>query len=769
MKIARMALWTVAAVVGVGIAAPYVDAEGYRARIESALERALHREVTVQKVRFNLFTGPGFTIEGVTIAEDPSIGIEPFAYVDELKARVRLTSLWGRRISFSNLRFEGAPTLNLVKTDSGVWNYQLLLNRTSADDGDFPSIEVRGGRINFKFGDDKSVFYLSDADIDVDPADKNRTNLWFSGQPARTDRAARYFGRLLAKGSWIRPSGSEARLDITAELEPSAISEVARLFDSNSAVHGIIASRARIRGPISKLAVTGQLRFDDIHRWDMMPQRGGSWSVQYRGSLNLTAHLLDLSTLPTPDVPLVARFRASDYMSQPRWAASLELRGAPASAFVGLARHMGAPLPEGITLDGKLSGVVGYSSPGGAQGRFEFNDSAVQLPGAAPVRLRSGSVLIQGDRTEIGPAIVEMNGSQTAELSGAYDSGERTLQIRLETKGMDVIELHSGSGRLLGAGSVPVLEKCKQGIWRGWVRYTSEGDDPGAWSGDFNLQNARIDLPGIAEPLRIRSAAVLLDRSGRLSVRHMNARVGESSFGGEYRRIPGVAASERLKLHIGEIDIAEAERLLLPTLVRRRGLLARFRLGGAQPPAWLKSRDLEGEITVDKLTAGGRQWAVHSNLLWKGLTPRLTDIEAHNPYGAAEGDLTVNLTGDVPRYHLSGRIADLNYKGGAIVLEGSADTYGSGAALLANAHAVAAFTAENLVLSPDMDFRSITGTLELTPEVQLRFSSIQAARGNDVYSGQGSMQGDGRLTLELTTGRKQIRIAGNLLAPPETK
>jgi hypothetical protein len=87
--------------------------------------------------------------------------------------------------------------------------------------------------------------------------------------------------------------------------------------------------------------------------------------------------------------------------------------------------------------------------------------------------------------------------------------------------------------------------------------------------------------------------------------------------------------------------------------------------------------------------------------------------------------------------------------------------------LLANAHGAATFAGEDIVFSPDAEFRSITGALELQPEAHLRLMSVQAAHGFDVYSGQGAAQGDGRVVLDLTTGRKQLRVAGNLFPAPE--
>jgi hypothetical protein len=58
-------------VLAVGFAAPHFDIEFARPRIERALERGLGRRVEVGPVHFNLFTGPGFTVDKVTIHEDP--------------------------------------------------------------------------------------------------------------------------------------------------------------------------------------------------------------------------------------------------------------------------------------------------------------------------------------------------------------------------------------------------------------------------------------------------------------------------------------------------------------------------------------------------------------------------------------------------------------------------------------------------------------------------------------------------------------------------
>ena len=60
-----------------GLMLPRVNTDRYRGRIQAALEAALGRKVTFGKVHFNLFTGPGFTLRDVSVAEDPALGVNP--------------------------------------------------------------------------------------------------------------------------------------------------------------------------------------------------------------------------------------------------------------------------------------------------------------------------------------------------------------------------------------------------------------------------------------------------------------------------------------------------------------------------------------------------------------------------------------------------------------------------------------------------------------------------------------------------------------------
>jgi AsmA family len=762
----RIVVYIVLAIVAAGIAAPYLDAEGYRGRIQQALERALGRPVDVGKVHFNLFTGPGFTVDDVTIHEDPKIGIEPLAYVEELEARVRLTSFWTRRLSFSNLRLTN-PDINITKGADGVWNFQELMQRAESpvggNVGDFPSIQVRSGRISFKFGDYKSVFYLSDADVDVDPLDRDRLDIRFAGQPSRTDQAAQYFGQLLGRGIWQRGRDQDGHLDFHVELERSAISEVLKLIEGHGVgVHGIVASRAHIVGPVADLQVTGDLELDDIHRWDMFPQ-GGGWRLNYRGNLDLWSHNLSVSTDPTdnPGMPVMVRFRATDYLGDPHWTATAEFHDAPAGDFIAVARHMGAQLPDGIAIDGKVDGAIGYSRPGGMQGQLTMRNSSVAIPGVSPVKFRSANVTVDGDRIQIGPSVVEAANDQTAELEANYSMATNALDLKISTHGLGISELQSSSGRLFGTASIPVLEECRQGTWKGWVRYQNAGEGDGAWTGDFDVQNARIDLPGLAEPLHITAASVTVD-GRRAALTKMRGRAGNIRFAGDFRHDPAGTHGNHLRIEIPKASLADIQKMLMPTLSRPESLLARFRLSSAHVPEWLKNRRIEGPLLVDSLTAGDESWRFASRLAWDGTTIRFNGVEAGNRDSEASGQVAINLAGMTPRFRLTGQIADVDYKSGLLTLAGVINTRGVGTDLIANAVAKGTFSGENILFAPDAEFRTISGNFDWTPDTHLQLTAIEASQGLDRYSGQGLLQDDGKLLLDLSTAHRSVRFTGTV-------
>jgi hypothetical protein len=773
----KRVLWiALALVIAVGIAAPYLDANFMRSEIERALERGLGRKVEVGKVYFNLFTGPGFTIDDVTIYEDPRAGIEPFAYVGALEARVRLLGLLSRRLEFSSLRLLEGPqgeqtSINLTKTDAGPWNFQFLLGSAPAAAGTMPAIKMRGGRVNFKFGDTKSVFYFNDADLEVSPWSDGSVDLRFSGAPSRTDRAQQNFGHFFVRGRWVLRGGTAQRLDMRVELERSAVEEVARLLDRRGfGLHGIVAFDAQLSGPPSQLEIAGQFQIDDVHRWDLLPKRGGGWRVGYKGTLDLRGERLEISSISdTPDPPLQLQFRAWDFLSQPHWDASAGLRQIPLATLMEVARHMGAALSDKLIAEGSVSGAVNYSQPDGLGGHVAVQDASVALdvpadasPGVPQIqrlRAESAALTISGGALSLETTAVRVGENESADIEGRFDSNAG-LDLKIATRGLSVADLRS-----FGLSAIPLLEQTPQGTWRGWARYHWTPGSSGEWSGEYDLQNARIALEGIADPLHIQTASVI-STGPRIAVSRLRARIGAVAFTGEYRWDPSALRPHKFRIAIPAADAAELERLLAPTLIRERGFFARtLRLGPAPAPEWLKLRRADGTLSINTLTLGDMQAQITSaRLLWDGATVRLARLSGHLDDADLDGELDVDLSGRAPHYRFEGKLQNVPYKGGKLDFDGALEADGADAELLATARGEGQLRGRSIAFTPDAEFRTVAGCFDLLAGVRWKISCLEVTEGAETFTGAGATQADGRLVLDLTNRGRQIRYTGTLAA-----
>src|SRR5579872_1980782 len=354
----RSVLIVLLAVLKNGALAPFLSADRLRPRIQAALEAALNRPVQIGAVHLTLFTGPGFTVERVVIGDAPAAGVEPFAYVESMRARVRLTSLLTGKLAFSSLHLD-APSVNLVRMPSGGWNVQPWLDRpptAKSAPPTVPDIQISGGRLNFKSGDTKSVFYISEADMDVYPNEQGELVIRFSGVPARTDRGSQTFGQISARGLLRAGAHGAERLSMGVRLERTSLSEIVQLFDARDlGVHGFTIAEAQLAGPLNKIDVTASLNINDIHRWDLMPSHGEGWTMHYRGVLDLNAHRLELETFANEGQPqpVSIQLGIADYLANANWDASIRFHDLPAASLVETARHMGAPLAAGVQVDGR--------------------------------------------------------------------------------------------------------------------------------------------------------------------------------------------------------------------------------------------------------------------------------------------------------------------------------------------------------------------------------------------------------------------------------
>jgi hypothetical protein len=714
------------------LVAPYISADSYGQRLRTSLERTLGRKVEIRgPVRFSLWRGPGFSAEDVVIREDPSMGFEPAAYVDSIQVRPAFWPLVSGRFVIGSVRLEDA-TLNLAKAGD-TWNFTSFLNRSLMSAT--PAIHVRNGRINFKFGDTKSVFYLMNADIDISPPGSRRGgwSVACEADAARTDRPAFGLGSFALRGKWyIAPE----RVDLDLRLERAQLDELAALMSGQAGgVHGVVTSRLHLAGPLDGIGILGTLVVADVHRWDLLPPQGQGWPMDIRGRLNLVAQQIELEST-SPVVPLTTRFRAQDYLSRPRWAVTFTWNRIPIAPVLQLAADMGAQLPPKLRISGSIDGALGYSYPGGLQGELVLHNSSVAMPDSQPLRFEQVHVMVGKGKLWLAPSLLRTADDDLARVEAVYAFDEDTLDVSISSENMKVGALRAQAG----LNAVPWLEQLGSGHWSGQLRYHREPQH-NAWTGSLQLTEAQITLPGLTHRLQILSARVGID-GHRIAIERLIAHAGTIAFTGDYRYEPDTPRPHRLRLSASTISAADLETELMPTLRPNSSLWARA-LGRRNAPDWLEQRQAEGLIRIGDLDLGGVHLEkLRARLVWDVehvnfasfdafVGQELTPLSHPSAPAYVDGSLAITLSPRAPVYKLSAKVHGLNWQGSKADAEGRLETSGIGARVLSN----------------------------------LRLFDLSLRTEDDIYVGRGAVQEDGQLLIVLTDGNKEMRLTSSLAAP----
>jgi hypothetical protein len=760
--IAKIAGVLIAVLLVIGIAAPYINAGKYAERLRGSIERALGRQVEFRgKVQFSLFAG-GFTVEDVVIHEDPALGLEPIAHMDSISVRPALLPLLAGRFEIASIGLDGA-VVNLAKSgpadEWGRWNFSYIVSRSLMHTT--PALHVRNGRINFKFGDRKTVFYLLDTDLDISPPSSSGGG-WLldcTAKAARTDRPAQGLGAFTLRGRWyVAPE----RVDLTLTMDAARIEEVSALFQGQTGgIHGSISSRLHLAGPISGIGIVGNLRIEDVHRWDLLPTSGQGWPLNIRGRLDLVSQKLELesASAASPSLPLWVKFRATDYLSQPHWAVGLNWNHFPVVPLMQLAEHMGARFPTGVKLGGFIDGAIGYSGESRLQGALAFHDASLTIPDSPPLRFEQAQVVLDHGRILLAPALAKTSDGGEARVDAQYSLDSDSLDLAISTEGMKVSSLRAQ----VSLAAVPWLDQLRAGEWAGTLRYHREPAKAG-WTGDLQVTGAELPIPGVADPVELASAHAAID-GVRVTVDRLRARAGKLLFIGDYRYDPAAPRPHRLRLRAARWDAADLEAECLPALRRSRSLLARA-FGRTALPDWLKKRDLDGSVQIDHLLlAGAALDNVRARLVWSSAHIALENLQARMDRAELSGRLTVDLRSQSPSYTLTGKLNGLGWQGGKIDAEGSLTTSGVGAQLLSNLTSDGTFGATALDFGPPGPFRTATGSYALVwsqGAPRLKLTSLSLRTEDESFTGHGATQDDGRLLIVLTNGAREMRMTGLL-------
>ena len=737
-----------------GVMLPRVNTDRYRGRIQAALEAALGRKVTFGEVRFNLLTGPGFTLRDVSVAEDPALGVEPVAYVDLVVATPRLLSLLTGHLAFSSLRLDDAH-LNLARVDlpSGEyrWNLEPLIR--PAIIAAFPHLTIHGARINFKAANLKNVVYLLDCDLAIEPP-SGSGEPWgfrFEGKPARADRPARGSGVVRMRGTW-KPGSLDARLD----LERSELADVvAVLRGEDAGLHGLVSGSARFAGPLNHVIVDGRLRVEELHGWNQDIPRGETWPLEVHGWWNSQGQQLELDArvAQKSGSPLAVHYLVEKYLTQPKWGASVTMMRFPAAPLVPLAQHLGLALVPGLEVTGTVDGVVGYSVSAGYRGQARVSDATVKLAGAPLLSVPEAQMMLAEGTARLLPTRVVEAPGQDASVEGEYALLTGQGRVRITAHSLDV----GAFGK-----QIPVLSEARAGKWSGELEWKFPAAVPaeGVWSGEMELAGVKVTSPALGAPLLLDTAQCRLE-AGSIAVTKMRGTAGKMAFSGEYRYEAQSAHPNRFRILMGVVKAADLESLLLPALRRPTGVLGvdlPFRKQTL--PEWLAAWHAEGTVQVSGLATDlGQLLPVRAKVLWDVGRIALTDVVS----GKASGRVEIDIRGKEPIYEIIGRLRNQDWKGGQVSLDVNAGGSGVGAKLLRSLEANGKFAATGL--ADDLD--QVSGRYQASwrgkvPRMELSGVRLQSA--GESYTGTGKLQSDGTVVLQVKSATKQVQVIGPLQA-----
>lgn len=461
----------VAIIVALGLALlpPLINLSRFQRRITSSIGGSLGRPVHLDRVSMSLLPLPGFDIENLVVDEDPAFGYEPIIRANKVRATLRLSSLWRRRVEFSTISFT-EPSVNLVSSASGKWNVEgILLQASHIDTAPttqtkagpaprFPYIEATGARINFKEQQEKKPFSLVESQFALWSPDPNQWRLRMQARPTRTDSNSSDTGTLELEATLGRGE-TLARIPINLEGQwrDAPLGEASRVLTGHDAGwRGNMVISANIRGTVGESAVTSRLRLVGARRADFVPQQPLSAEVECFATATAIFHSFqDVRCSWPPDgngptlaltgeVPNIRQLEDSSVQ--------IGTSGVPATTLLSWARVVTPGISDGVEATGNMVGSLTYdgSTTHQWQGKLTLHDAGLTTAEAGTTSLVSGDVLLQTlqnpvadtrhRRTGHVPAAVQdrfilsanglqLGGHDPAALSGQLNGGGYTLHL----------------------------------------------------------------------------------------------------------------------------------------------------------------------------------------------------------------------------------------------------------------------------------------------------------------------------------------------------
>jgi hypothetical protein len=665
-----------------------------RTRIAGSISAAVGRPVDIAYVSLRLLPQPGFDLQNFVVHEDPAFGVEPMLRADEVTATLRLSSLLRGRLEIARLSLT-EPSLNLVQDAAGHWNLENLLERadrtpvaptskrkTEARPG-FPYIEADRSRINFKSGQEKKPYALTNADFSLWQDSENAWGMRLKAQPMRTDFNLSDTGTVRVEGSWQRAAAlRDTPLQFSLQWQRAQLGQVSKLaYGRDQGWRGSIQISVALKGTPSNLDIDSDAAIDDFRRYDLADgnalRLAASCSAHYS---SVTHALPQLSCRAPMGGGFVALDGSVGEASRSRgYDLAVVARSVPLRSLIAFARHVKKGIAPDLSAAGTLDATFAFRRDGQHQSAAAWSGSGAAkglrlVSGLAqaelsvetvPFRVSAKRFSIVDVSTqpdigrmaatpvlEIGPFNLAIGRPSPAVVQGWFSPSGYSVGIDGEAQIQRLLQLT----RILG---LPVAQPSAEGIAKVNLQIAGEWSAFAApsTSGKAQLRSVRAEVRGLNEPVEIDSANLMLTPS-EVEVKNLSASVAGSNWRGSLVLprlcdVPG-RCPVRFDLHADSV-VTERLGALLSWQPRSRPWY-RFASSTPQPGVpYLRTLRASGKLTANRVEIHQLVATQISALVdLENGQLRLSDLSAQMLGGRHSGQWTVDFTAKPPIYTGSG-------------------------------------------------------------------------------------------------------------------
>jgi uncharacterized protein involved in outer membrane biogenesis len=618
-----------------------------KSRIAASISAGLARPVEIGSVHLRLLPRPGFDLENLVVYDDPAFGQEPMLRALEVTADLRLTSLLRGHLEIARLDVND-PSLNLVHGENGRWNLEALLERTShvplaptakaksEARPAFPYIQVSSGRINFKIGQEKKPYALTNADFALWQESENTWGIRLKAEPFRGDVNLNDTGTLRVNGTWQRAlSLRDTPMQFSVEWDRPQLGQLTKfLSGEDKGWRGAVQVDLTLTGTPANLQIASDASVRDFHRYDISNAQTLPLAAHCDGRYSSLDHVVHevFCSVPVGNGQLTLKGDVGLPASH-RYDLVLNAEELPASALVALAQHAKKSLPEDLQANGEIRGSLTMRRNGPSGGAPEFSGSgeiiglhlaspsskaeldaaSIPLRFAADEPAERGLVRNAGPGLQFGPfPLVSGRGISPATRGWFGLSGYRIVLLGEAEVGrtLRVAKLFGLPALAAAADGQAQIDLQIAGTWHGWMEGTHAGfsnlPQPQV-TGTAKLHSVRVEVRGVQDPIEISSANLQL-LPDKVRVTKLSANTAHALWTGSLELPRGCgtpgACAVTFDLSTSQLNLSEVAQWVSPRPQPRPWY--RLPARNDQPgPTFFTSLHADGSVTANRLLLRG--------------------------------------------------------------------------------------------------------------------------------------------------------------------